>query len=312
MFSKSLDSKPLYINDDGVEMIDIMQGIYNGMYDYNLIHSVYRANLKCTMRPDYLALCLYGDEAYTEIAMKSSMLSNPFALEKGDFIYAMSIDNIYSGVKDTLIKTKDDSLYELIKRYHKYIDPDKVPDTVGSEENTVKAEKNKGIEPNISKTGVTGVTIKNGKIYFGENSAANSTLKEEDTAYEQEITDQQSAVGTGSFPTYPSKYEITSTLMIDADNNLRFNLDDNIEESYTGNAGNAGNVTLKDGKIYFGDIDGDLEIPVDSDEIDCAKSGITLGTFLNSAVNSCNISVDDEEDTDNNTNNKDNTSIIKG
>ena len=141
MFTKSLDGKPLYMNEDGVEMIDIMQGMYNGLYDFSLIHSVYRANTKCTMRPDYLAACLYGDEAYAEIAMKSAMLFNPFALEKGDTVYAMTIDNIYHNIKESILGPGGDSFYEMVKNYHKYIDPDKVPEADGSEPNKVIAKK---------------------------------------------------------------------------------------------------------------------------------------------------------------------------
>ena len=327
MFTKSLDGKPLYMNEDGVEMIDIMQGMYNGLYDFSLIHSVYRANTKCTMRPDYLAACLYGDEAYAEIAMKSAMLFNPFALEKGDTVYAMTIDNIYHNIKESILGPGGDSFYEMVKNYHKYIDPDKVPEADGSEPNKVIAKK-QYIEPNISKTGKTGVQVKGRKIYFGKNSAASDKMDEERPA------EGLSAAETGSFsPTDDFKefkdYGIASTINVGKednpeDNSLYFDIDDDIEEVY----GKAlakkrkvrnNNAVLRDGKIFFtpdssdlneedtdildgmtdgdiSDIDHDIEIPVDSDDVDCARSGVSLGSFLNSAVNSCDVNVMNNND----------------
>jgi hypothetical protein len=335
MFTKSLDGKPLYMNDDGVEMVDIMQGMYNGLYDFSLIHSVYRANIKCTMRPDYLAACLYGDEAYAEIAMKSAMLFNPFALEKGDTVYAMTMDNIYHNVKESIMGPGGDSFYEMVKKYHKYIDPDKVPEADGSEPNTVVAKK-QYIEPNISKTGKTGVHLKGRKIYFGKNSAASDKMKDD----EERPKDGVSAAETGSFSPNiedgglglnsddAKEYSIASTINVGKegspdDNSLYFDLDDNIEEVYgkaltkKRNVRN-NNAVLKDGKVFFtpdsddigddeeaadildgmtdgniSDIERDIEIPVDSDDVNCARSGVSLGSFLNSAVNSCDINVMD-------------------
>lgn len=331
MFTKSLDGKPLYVNDEGVEMVDIMQGMYNGLYDFSLIHSVYRANIKCTMRPDYLAACLYGDEAYAEVAMKSAMLFNPFALEKGDTVYAMTMDNIYQNVKESIMSPSGDSFYEMVKNYHKYIDLDKIPEADGSEPNKVVARK-QYIEPNISKTGTTGVHLKGRKIYFGKNSAASDKMNDE-----EQPKGGVSAAETGSFsPTGADdngigakEYGIASTINVGKednpyDNSLYFNIDDDIEEIY-GKALNKkrnvnnNNTILKEGKIYFtpdsddideedlddlegmvngeiSDIEHDLEVPVDSDNVDCARSGISLGTFLNSAVNSCDTNVINNSD----------------
>lgn len=294
MFAKSLDSKPKYINDDGIEMVDIMQNMYNGTYAYNLVHSVYKANSKCTMRPDYLAACLYGDEAYAEVAMKSSMLSNPFALEKNDIIYALKINDVYTNINTNITDADNNSLYELIKRYHKYIDPDKVPDAVGSEENKTEAKKTKGgLEPNISKTGKTGVTIKDGKIFFGKNTSANSVSDRGSSR--QELEEPQSAAATG---TLPSSYSIESTIDVKSDNSLYFDLNDDIKENYDRNDTVSNNdIEINEGKIYFTSEDGiierDIEMNVNSDMIDCAKSGVSLGTFLNSAINSCNINTDE-------------------
>lgn len=305
MFTKSLDNKPLYTNRDGVEMIDIMDTIYTGMYKEDSIHSIYKANKQCEMRPDYLSACLYGDEAYAEIAIKSAMLSNPFALEMGDIVYAMTLDNVYNNVKDYAPENKKSaSMYELVKRFHKYIDKGKVPKADGSEENKIKAVPSKpALEPNISKTGATGVTIKNGKIYFGKNKSEADAINEPKPT----VNDGIPVIDTGSFGGPADKeavsddYIIAGTIGVDEENSsLIFDLDDNVEEDFGKYAAapvdqKNNNIVLDGTKIFFtgdeGERDSEIEsgliIPTSSDLVDCAKSGVSLGKFLSSSVSSC-------------------------
>lgn len=305
MFTKSLDNKPLYTNRDGVEMIDIMDTIYTGMYKEDSIHSIYKANKQCEMRPDYLSACLYGDEAYAEIAIKSAMLSNPFALEMDDIVYAMTLDNVYNNVKDYAPENKKGaSMYELVKRFHKYIDKDKVPKADGSEENKIKAVPSKpALEPNISKTGATGVTIKNGKIYFGKNKSEADAINEPKPT----VNDGIPVIDTGSFGGPADKeavsddYIIAGTIGVDEENSsLIFDLDDNVEEDFGKYAAapvdqKNNNIVLDGTKIFFtgdeGERDSEIEsgliIPTSSDLVDCAKSGVSLGKFLSSSVSSC-------------------------
>ena len=311
MFNNALDKKKHYTNRDGVEMLDIMDTMYTGMYRQDSVHSVYKANRQCTMRPDYLSACLYGDEAYAEITIKSAMLSNPFALEMGDIVYAMTLDNIYNDVKDVDMNNPEGtSMYELVKRYHKYIDKDKVPEAAGSEPNKVKAVSKPALEPNISKTGSTGIVIKNGKIYFGKNKSEADAIKEPTP----DVNDGVPVVNTGSFGNQPENeeekpdetddYIIAGTIEIDEENDsLVFDLDDDVEEDFGKYAAanvdqKANNVVLNGTKIFFTgdqnepgdtstDIESDIIVPTDSDVVDCAKSGVSLGKFLSASVSSC-------------------------
>ncbi len=313
MFNNALDKKKHYTNRDGVEMLDIMDTMYTGMYRQDSVHSVYKANRQCTMRPDYLSACLYGDEAYAEITIKSAMLSNPFALEMGDIVYAMTLDNIYNDVKDVDMNNPEGtSMYELVKRYHKYIDKDKVPEAAGSEPNKVKAVSKPALEPNISKTGSTGIVIKNGKIYFGKNKSEADAIKEPTP----DVNDGVPVVNTGSFGNQPENeeekpdetddYIIAGTIGVDEENDsLIFDLDDDVEEDFGKYAAanvdqKANNVVLNGTKIFFTgdgdqnapgdtstDIESDIIVPTDSDIVDCAKSGVSLGKFLSASVSSC-------------------------
>lgn len=310
MFSKSLDNKLHFINSDGEELLDLTDSIYTRRYDMLSVHSIYKANKQCEMRPDYLSICLYGDEAYTEIAIKSAMIANPFSLEMGDLVYAMTLDNIYNDVKDTKpTEEEGKSMYELVKRYHKYIDKDKVPEAAGSEENKIEALSDKAkpvLEPNISKTGSTGIIVKNGKIYFGKNKSEGDKIPTKTPV----VSDGISALETGSFtPAAQEYYEdvedddylLEGMLEVnDEDDSLEFDIDDDIEEDFgkysAANVEPNNNIILDGTKVFFtndsmdtdgNEIEGDLIVPVNSDEVDCARSGISLGKFLSASVSSC-------------------------
>ena len=315
MFSKSLDNKSLFTNADGESLYDITESIYSRRYDMLSVHSIYKANRQCEMRPDYLSACLYGDEAYAEIVIKSAMIANPFSLEMGDLVYAMTLDNIYNDVKESKpTEEEGKSLYELVKRYHKYIDKNKVPEAAGSEENKVEALSDRAkpvLEPNISKTGDTGIVVKNGKIYFGKNKSEADKIPTKTP----EISDGMSALETGSFAPSVTEnmtqededdYLLEAMLEVNDDDELEFNIDDDIEEDFgkysAANVSPNNNIILNGTKVFFtgsegdesgssgGDgteLEGDLIIPVNSDEVDCAKSGISLGKFLSASVSSC-------------------------
>ena len=138
------------------------------------------------MRPDLVSMALYGTTDYTEMVLKYSMINNPFAIEAGDMVFASSLTSIYNAVKD--VEYEKTVMFDAIKNYHKYIDKKKVPDSPGSDKvkdkssydpngngngnnngsTTANGLNNNGpVEANITKTGNSGITIKDGKIYFG-------------------------------------------------------------------------------------------------------------------------------------------------
>jgi hypothetical protein len=140
--------------------------------------SIYKVRKEYEMRPDLVSMTLYGSTDYAEMILKYSLINNPFALEKDDLIYAAALSSIYNPLKDTDLD--NNGVFDAVKNYHKYIDKSKVPEKDGSDEVTVKipgatstkngnGNKNRtDSEANISKTGDTGITVKDGKIYFGD------------------------------------------------------------------------------------------------------------------------------------------------
>lgn len=163
MFSRSLDRKKTYMFD-GIEVVDLSESIFDPKKAMTQICTPYKVSKELEMRPDLVSKYLYGSTDYTEMLLKYSLINNPFSIERGDLIFAASLSNIYNPVKDTEMDTT--GAFDAVKNYHKYIDKNKVPDKAGSDNVTQKIEKSPS-EANISKKGDSGLTVKNGKIYFG-------------------------------------------------------------------------------------------------------------------------------------------------
>ena len=180
------------------------------------------------MRPDLLSIASFGEDTYAEMIVKYSEICNPFAIEEDDVIAVPSLNSIYNEVKDVILSnnTEDEGTYNLVKNYHKYIDKSKVPSNMGSQTSPVQGNKNatqnknisgtegnssvgnSPVEPNMANNGNSGISVINGRIYFGPNVSVKAT----------DITD------------------------VDGDN------------------------------------------IAESDLVDCAKSGVTIGQFLNATV----------------------------
>lgn len=167
MFTRTLDSKGTYKIDQGIEVIDLADGIFDPNKAMTQICSIYKVRKEYEMRPDLISSVLYGTTDYTEMILKYSLINNPFALEKDDLIYGASMSDIYNPIKDTEIDNT--GVFDAVKNYHKYIDKSKVPEKPGSDKVNISIpSSNKDSEANISKTGNTGLTVKDGKIYFGD------------------------------------------------------------------------------------------------------------------------------------------------
>ena len=227
MFTNTIDKKNTYTNNDGIELVDLSDSIFNSNLKA-VTCSFYKVTKEMQMRPDLLSIASFGEDTYAEMIVKYSEICNPFAIEEDDVIAVPSLNSIYNEVKDVILSnnTEDEGTYNLVKNYHKYIDKSKVPSNMGSQTSPVQGNKNatqnknisgtegnssvgnSPVEPNMANNGNSGISIINGRIYFGPNVSAKTT----------DITD------------------------VDGDN------------------------------------------IAESDLVDCAKSGVTIGQFLNATV----------------------------
>ena len=212
MFTNTIDKKNTYTNNDGIELLDLSDSIFNSNLKA-VTCSFYKVTKEMQMRPDLLSIASFGEDTYAEMIVKYSEICNPFAIEEDDVIAVPSLNSIYNEVKDVILSnnTEDEGTYNLVKNYHtspvqgnKNATQNK--SISGTEGNS--SVGNSPVEPNMANNGNSGISVINGRIYFGPNVSVKAT----------DITD------------------------VDGDN------------------------------------------IAESDLVDCAKSGVTIGQFLNATV----------------------------
>jgi hypothetical protein len=292
MFKKSIDSKSTFFRD-GIEMVDLTEPIFKTSdLTYHGILSYYKVSKDMEMRPDKLGYAAYGDMSYTEIILKESGIDNPFAIEVNDNLYIPSLNTVYTNVKDLdefdenpdylrAVSGKD-TPYDLIANYHKYIDKNKLPKGNGSDVASVSIPSTStSIDPNLLSATYTGVTS-SGKPTM-TNSGVGGNIG--------------SVIGSPSVAGFDSQGNpIYAATPGEGEGGVSTNIagrgGDSPVEANLANKGQSG-IRVANGKIYFGngvianssdvtDVTGSNE--VESELVDCAKNGVTLGQFLNATI----------------------------
>ncbi|MBW2998201.1 hypothetical protein KY321_01560, partial [Candidatus Woesearchaeota archaeon] len=124
------------------------------------------------MRPDLISQSVYNNYLYAEIILKYNGISNPFTINEGDVILIPDLDSALQKMKPTGTGNKADQA-EKIRDSYKYIDPLKRPNknkiTKKFDERQVVSSATTGsLPPNIADEGVSQITPRNGRVYFGE------------------------------------------------------------------------------------------------------------------------------------------------
>lgn len=178
MFENSIDKKSKFTTDDGTEMLDLGESIFQEKYIFNGIGYYFNKVPKdMQMRPDLAAISAYNDVNDTELLLKYNNIQNPFTLYEDELLVIPSSTQLtkYVGTVQT-VATNEDSL---IRNYHVYVDKNKLPDTIGSEKNNVSIKSKTTLsgntatrfkEANLAPSNSTPVQEINGRLYFGANS----------------------------------------------------------------------------------------------------------------------------------------------
>lgn len=166
MFEKVIDKKALLIDGNNETIVDLTESCFKDKINTDINYSFKRVPRDMVMRMDLISYAQYNTDEYTEILLKYNDISNPFTLNYDDILLIPTIDSMVENL--TTKKNKDD-IAKLVRNYHRYIDTNKLPKTVGSEKNTVKIEKNY-TEANMSNEDSQSIVMRNGRIYFGNNS----------------------------------------------------------------------------------------------------------------------------------------------
>lgn len=185
MFLNSLDRKPLFKKKDGNIIRDLTQTMFDFKANNYINYSVYRVPTDYEMRPDLISQSVYNNTIYAEYILKYNGISNPFSIDRGDIILIPSLETARQNTKKQGSGVDDDSDSKRIRNSYKYIDPTKAPKRDKDLEKF--DQRNLGrkdaqladgaLPPNIAQEGETGITYRNGRVYFGENVSQSACLR---------------------------------------------------------------------------------------------------------------------------------------
>lgn len=124
------------------------------------------------MRPDMIAKIMYGDSNKIEHVLKLNSVSNPFSIESGQIFLKGDLTEIKSAYAAPL-KTDQTSSQSIIDRF---FDPKKLSKKDAKRLEYIKKKSasldnasSTNLPPNFAKPGDKEMTIKDGKVIFGND-----------------------------------------------------------------------------------------------------------------------------------------------
>ena len=167
MFENVIDKKlekTLYNNE---ELLDLTPSVFNENKSSGIVFNVYRVPESMKMRIDLVSMAAYGTDKYADLLLKYNGISNPFTLNTDDILLIPTFDTIENDLKPIIVSNNAASK---IRQYHRYIDKNKAPNNIGSQQADKKINKNVEYkEANIAAPGAESITLRNGRMYFGED-----------------------------------------------------------------------------------------------------------------------------------------------
>lgn len=198
MFNYSIDNKPTVTDPDGVELVDLTKSIFTRQSGVPMDYDIKRVTSEYVMRPDLVSFGEYGTDQHSEWILKFTGISNPFSFNEDDVLMIPKEDVALNMMKeahedDTESGTDSGTMEVMLRNYYKYVNQDyktdrnaydsvlnmKIPS--GNIEPAVQAKS-----PYISSEGERAVTMRNGRIYFGEDLGLNAINQ---TSVDKQIRD---------------------------------------------------------------------------------------------------------------------------
>ena len=178
----TIDNKPLYIKDDGEEIVDLTLQSLKIVVDQPMTN-FFMVVEETAMRIDVISLIALGSVDNTEMMLKFNDISNPFSINIGDILFVPDI--MYARMNLAVQAGNDQQKLDI---RNQYIEPEKASklDPSFSKYNIrnkpKKADASKAgpaLPPNFANIGEKEIEIKGGKIFFGPNVSKNGKKCEE-------------------------------------------------------------------------------------------------------------------------------------
>jgi hypothetical protein len=186
MFDYTIDNKNDITDYNGNVIKDLTTSIFSKNSTMVKDYEVIKINDYYQMRPDLVSQNMYDTTKYTEFVLKYSGISNPFTLDKDDVLMIPNetqANGMMSYNNNTESNNNTDGIIAQIRNYYKFVNQEYKSDST-SYDNLANKDIPSGIidttkntdyiVPYISEDGRTAVTIKNGRMYFGEDTGITS------------------------------------------------------------------------------------------------------------------------------------------
>lgn len=175
MFANSLDNKPVIPGKNGEMIRDLTQTMFDFTTNSFVPLTAYKVPPDFAMRPDLISQAVYNNTTYAEYILKYNGYSNPYTIDENDVIIIPDLNLAKQNTK-TVGSAANDA--EKIRNGYKYIDPTKVPKKDEQTNNFDSRTIQEGALPaNIAQEGEQQITVRNGRVYFGENIGQSACLK---------------------------------------------------------------------------------------------------------------------------------------
>ena len=175
-FKLTQDSKPFVKDSRGTEIVDFIHKdfVTTGGGSQALVIDYFIAGSDDAMRIDVITQKMYGYLDNIEQVLKFNEITNPFAIEEGDFFYTYDVPSMNSNMRpiNSGATTREDVRDQ-------YITPEKKSNVdpalrdFDKRNSPRKADPSGGnkpaLPPNYAAFGDTELQIRNGKIVFGPN-----------------------------------------------------------------------------------------------------------------------------------------------
>ena len=204
MFNYTLDNKPQIVDDKGNTIIDLTRSIFKKETGVIRDFQIARMTDQYTMRPDLVSLSMYRTTENTEFILKYSGISNPFSLADDDILFIPNESTAKAQMQDydaVPEKSQENNVRNIFKfkGKNKYKSDSSSYDALAQKEiKSVEPEEDTSkkdyIVPYISEDGKTAITIRNGKMFFGEDTGMKIAGTEMDEKIQNVINAAQTAM----------------------------------------------------------------------------------------------------------------------
>lgn len=179
MFQHTLDSRKEIVDWEGNRLIDLFPSVFDFKSNQIENYNVYKVTENFVCRPDLVSLRYYGTTKKTEYILLYNGISNPFSLDKDDILMVPNPAQADAQMKNFNSESTSMNQFGLnrtlaIKNAYKYISEKKFPKANANlafdTSNIGDTSTKRGLPTYEVDTDAAAVVVRNGRVYFGQNS----------------------------------------------------------------------------------------------------------------------------------------------